>query len=175
MQLPDQQVLLDLLKYEPTTGKLFWKNRPLGYFKTQKQKEAWDAIYAGKEAFNTKTGNGYLQGRLFACVYKTHRIIFKMLHGWEPLQVDHDDGDRSNNRPLNLKASSQELNQKNRKKNSDNTSGITGVSWNSVKRKWRARIGKQLLGYFDDFDEAVLVRVQAENTLNYHPNHGKRV
>lgn len=49
---------------------------------------------------------------------------------------------------------------------SNNTSGVSGVSWNKSSQKWNARIsidGKPInLGYFIDFDDAVNARKNAE-------------
>lgn len=49
---------------------------------------------------------------------------------------------------------------------SNNTSGVTGVTWDVEKQKWAAQIGfdkKNIhLGRFDNFDEAVVARKDAE-------------
>ena len=48
----------------------------------------------------------------------------------------------------------------------NNTSGVTGVSWDKAENKWKAQIGinnKMIhLGRFDNFDEAVKARQEAE-------------
>ena len=50
-----------------------------------------------------------------------------------------------------------------------NTSGYTGISWNNEKQMWVAQIGFQNknynLGYFDNKDDAINARKQAENDL----------
>lgn len=55
---------------------------------------------------------------------------------------------------------------KNKKKQKNNTSGYTGVSWHSQKGQWSARIsfkGKTYnLGYFNKLGEAVAERKLAE-------------
>ena len=54
----------------------------------------------------------------------------------------------------------------NRGLSSNNTSGVTGVSWSKTMNKWRARInvnGKEInLGYFNKFEDAVKARKKAE-------------
>ena len=49
---------------------------------------------------------------------------------------------------------------------SDNTSGVTGVSWNKRRSKWEAYIrfqGKQIhLGLYDKIEDATKARAQAE-------------
>ena len=56
---------------------------------------------------------------------------------------------------------------RNKKIQSNNTSGYTGVSWHSRKQQWLARItfrGKTYnLGYYDDLQVAVDVRKKAES------------
>lgn len=48
----------------------------------------------------------------------------------------------------------------------NNTSGITGVSWDNKAQKWAAHIminyKKIHLGYFDKFEDAIKARKQAE-------------
>jgi len=66
----------------------------------------------------------------------------------------------------NLQAINYTLSGKLRK---NNTSGKTGVMWISGKGKWEAKITfkKKVyhLGYYDNFDEAVKIREQAENLV----------
>lgn len=49
---------------------------------------------------------------------------------------------------------------------SNNTSGVTGVHWDKLNKKWKAQIGynyKRIqLGSFDNFEDAVAARKQAE-------------
>ena len=81
-----------------------------------------------------------------------------MLKGSLPEQIDHIDGNRSNNRIENLRPANSSQNACNRKKSSINTSGIKGVHWHKQSKKWRARI-KLLtkdvsLGLFQTIDDA---------------------
>lgn len=58
---------------------------------------------------------------------------------------------------------------KNKKTQSNNTSGVTGVSFHARKGQWYARIsflGKShSLGYFDKLDDAIAARKRAEEKL----------
>lgn len=80
--------------------------------------------------------------------------------------VDHINRDRLDNRKSNLRVVSYNLNGFNKGKQSNNTSGYVGVSWDKRKRKWEASIKvdrkKRFLGYFDDINNAVVIRHQAE-------------
>ena len=55
---------------------------------------------------------------------------------------------------------------KNKKMQSNNTSGVTGVCFHEPKGQWYARIsfkGKSYsLGYFDNINEAIVARKRAE-------------
>lgn len=58
---------------------------------------------------------------------------------------------------------------KNKKVQSNNTSGVAGVSFHAVKGQWYARIsfkGKSYsLGYYDNLEDAIAARKKAEKKL----------
>ena len=98
-----------------------------------------------------------------------HRLIMNVLgDDWKKVQVDHIHGDqtRNDNRKSNLRVVNVSQNGMNKKRQSNNTSGVTGVSLNKNKTKWRARIkinGKEKnLGEFINFEDAVNARKDAE-------------
>lgn len=73
------------------------------------------------------------------------------------MELDHIDGNRLNNSITNLRLVNRTKNNKNRKKRSDNTSGITGICWNKAHNAWcirRTVKGKRLATYRKDFEEA---------------------
>lgn len=86
-----------------------------------------------------------------------HKLIMSTI-GKE--RVDHVNQDGLDNQRINLRRASQSQNLANRGMNVNNTSGYKGVSWNSQKQKWYARIKVQyeyhFLGYFDDIKVAAL-------------------
>ena len=87
---------------------------------------------------------------------------------WRKVQVDHIHGrdSRNDNRKSNLRIVNMSKNGMNKKIQKNNTSGVTGVSLNKNKTKWRARIkvnGKEKhLGEFVNFEDAVQERKNAE-------------
>jgi len=169
--MPDQQTLQNLLDYNPLTGMLLWKPR-LG-----QGNRSWNTRYAGKPAFTAVDHKGYQVGAINGTNYRAARVIYKLCHGVDAHQVDHIDGNRLNNRIDNLRAVTGQQNQQNMKRCTRNKSGVTGVSWNTEKNRWDAKITHNkktiLLGRFTDFDEAVATRKQAENEFGFHPNHGR--
>lgn len=94
------------------------------------------------------------------------------LHRWvlgvnDPkIVVDHVDKNTLNNTRKNINKVSIAENGQNRKIQSNNCSGETGVGWKKSSNKWQARIkvnGElKHLGYFSDFSDAVKAREDAE-------------
>jgi len=126
----------------------------------------WRAI-KGKETGHPD-GYGYLHFTFRYRKYSNSRVIYFLGTGIDPEEkyVDHIDGDILNNKISNLRLATLSQNQDNRKKNKNNTSGITGVLWSKISKKWRAEIYKDrsliYLGLFDNKDEAIAVRITAE-------------
>lgn len=149
-----------MFRYDPITGDLFWSRN-----------EVVPSRVRGKAALTSRASNGYLFGSFGGQYLARHRVIWKLLKGSEPQEIDHIDGDPSNNRIENLRSMSHEENCKNRRKYSHNTSGVTGVSWNERDQKWLAfiHIDKRMknLGVFKSKEEAIAARRAAEELLGY--------
>lgn len=180
--LPSQEVLRQLLRYEPETGKLFWKERGPGWFQNGRHSAehnagVWNARYANGEAFLSPSADGYYRGAIFNVFYRSHRIIWKMVTGTDPIEIDHINGIRTDNRWVNLRSVEGSVNMKNSQTYATNSSGRVGVGWFKARNKWRAQIfvaGRaRHLGFFDSFDDAVAARVSAEIEHGYHENHGR--
>jgi hypothetical protein len=181
--LLDQDTLHELLLYRPSTGQLFWKKRTVAMFAATDGRNAehacnqWNSRWAGKEAF-TKVNLGYRCGRLNYQYVLAHRVIWKMMTGEEAKEIDHIDGNRSNNAWANLRSVTASLNRRNATRRSDNTSGYTGVTLDT-RGRWRAGInigGKLIhLGVFPTREEAASARKRAEADYGFHTNHGREV
>lgn len=89
---------------------------------------------------------------------KMHRVVSKLMGYPSELNIDHKNGDGLDNRRENLRVATTSQNAANRGPQTNSKSGLKGVSWNTPKRKWHARIqvNKKLihLGYFTDNIEA---------------------
>jgi hypothetical protein len=92
-----------------------------------------------------------------------HRFIIDYI-GTE--DIDHINGDKLDCRKSNLRIISHSLNGSNQKLSSKNTSGVTGVSYDSSRDKWKAeiKVNKERfnLGRFGTKDEAIIARLKAE-------------
>lgn len=82
------------------------------------------------------------------------------------MMVDHINGNRLDNRKINLRIVTPQQNAINISRRCDNTSGHKGISWDKKSKKWHTYINiktKRIhLGYFDSLEEAIEVRKQAE-------------
>lgn len=104
------------------------------------------------------------------CRNGTHRILLHNLimgtYDKNKFTVDHINRDRLDNRKQNLRLVDFSMNGFNKGKQSNNTSGHVGVSWDKQRQKWEAHIKinrkKKFLGYFNDINDAVKVRHDAE-------------
>ncbi len=168
---PPQEELLALFRYEPETGKLFWRQRAEESFASSWAFKVWNKRYSDKEAFTCINADGYREGRLFDSLHRAHRIIWKMHNGDFDYDVDHINGNRLDNRLENLRSVTRADNLRNTAKRSDNLSGVTGVK--KRKKGWQAFIAKQTIGTFANFEDAIAARKAAEAKFGFHPNHGR--
>lgn len=172
----DVRTLHQLLKYDPKTGKFWWRFRHRRWFKNDHDFNVWNARFAGKRALKTKL-NGYLKGTVCRKHLYAHRVAFAMMYGFWPNEVDHQNGKRSDNRIVNLRSADRLKNSRNATRRSDNKSGFVGVSWNSSRRLWQAAITIKgvsiILGLFSSKKSAASARKNADVKYQFHKNHGK--
>ena len=114
--------------------------------------------------------HGYFETKVNNKSVKVHRIIFLLAHGYLPENVDHIDGNRSNNHIENLRAATMAQNKYNQKLYKSNKSGVKGVYWDKYNHKWAAQISHNkkvhYLGTFDDINEAAKVVDMARQKLH---------
>ena len=116
----------------------------------------------------------YIQSRIKDKMVKLHRFVMDIND--KNLVVDHINRNPLDNRKSNLRICSYKENSFNKSIRVDNTSGIPGVSFHKINKKWRAKIKYNNLtihlGYFEDINEALINRRVAEEILfgEYSPN-----
>lgn len=181
-QILNQDYLRSILDYDPESGCLTWKKRYPHQFEDKKRSAEsscvlWNARYAGKSALSLKGTHGYKIGKIHGVNFQLHRVAWVWMTGEVPNQIDHINGIRSDNRWSNLRDVSLSENNKNRRIQKNNTSGVHGVSFYQKTGKWvsRIKINRERihLGYFDSFEEACQKRKEAETFYGFHQNHGK--
>lgn len=142
--------------YDSLTGELTWRVN-------------WGRMKAGDVAGSVRP-DGYRQVKIDNKLYLVSRVIWLWMEGsWPSGVVDHKDRNPTNNRWENLRDTTQSVNLHNSSLRSDNSTGVCGVGWHKLGKKWQAKIklnGKtKSLGLFSSFDEAVAARHKAEMEL----------
>lgn len=144
-----QSMLIDLFEYKD--GQLFWKKA------TGRCKKFSVAGSVGS--------HGYRQIRLQNKMYLAHRLVYLLVHGQMPDQIDHIDGNKINNKIENLRPCNQSQNRMNSSCSSLNKIGIKGVCWSKPHKKWRVQVKKANKNvydnFFDDLEFAEFVATEA--------------
>ena len=176
--------LKTLLAMDPETGLLTWKDRPPQLFASAiqgayKASRIWNGKWSGKPALNSIDSYGYRSGTIFDRSYRAHRVVFALHHGaWPKKHIDHINGDRADNRPINLREATPAENQRNQTNLRCGNSGHVGVNYHKQTGKWVAKIGVRgaavNLGIFSDKRDAISARVQAERDYGFSTRHGRR-
>lgn len=154
----DHEYLCRILDYNPNTG-LFTRKISTGG-------RAVEGDIAGG------TTNGYIQIFIEGKFYKAHRLAwFYIYKTWPPDQIDHINRIKNDNRLVNLRLSTQALNNKNTSLRKTSQSKIIGVTHDSKNNCWRARISvnkKQIfLGNFLTKSGAETARRNAEEQYGF--------
>ena len=158
-----QERLKEMLDYDPETGVFTWIAKPCS------------RICIG--AIAGCNSHGYMVIGLDGVLHMAHRLAWLYMRGgFTKDQIDHINHIRNDNRWVNLREVTHLENKRNLPQRSNNTSGVIGVSWNKLERKWQATIKvnyrNKSLGYFKDKFEATCARKSAQNRYGFHPNHG---
>jgi hypothetical protein len=112
-----------------------------------------------------KTSGGYIAVQMAGKNLMAHRVAFYLMNVVMPShQLDHINGDRTDNRWCNLRTATNAENKQNLSKKGTGTSGYLGVS--KFKNKWVSRIvsnGERIhLGTFTSPEEAHFAYVEAK-------------
>ncbi|WP_291869642.1 HNH endonuclease [Bradyrhizobium sp.] len=146
--LPSVEILWEVFSIDPNDGRLILLAA------TKKRAAGMEAGYLNNI--------GYRQVMLGRKIYSVHRIAWSLYHGEHPNgEVDHINGDRSDNRKENLRLATSSQNNQNRRLSTRNKTGIKcvfKVKWNKETR-WRVAVGhsggQYYITHFKCFGQAV--------------------
>ena len=136
------------LIYNPHSGVFTWAT----------DSGRWGRIKAGTVAGHKKA-NGYIVINIGKKLLYAHRLVFEMEGGIpDGMEVDHINGDPSDNRRCNLRLCDSSENNFNTKRPSTNTSGIKNVHFDKGTGRFRVRIRckglHKHIGLFETIEEA---------------------
>jgi hypothetical protein len=160
MKLIDLERLKELLDYDPETGLFKWKVH-------LKYSPRYEGDLAG---YNNE---GYVKITIDGLSYRAHHLAWFITTGnWPKLEIDHINGDKSDNSISNLRDVTRIVNMHNKGEYKNNKTGYTGVHWYPRYEKFAAQIrtnGKcKTLGYFETAEEAHEAYQEAK--LKQHPS-----
>ena len=109
-------------------------------------------------------------------LYYLYRLDWYIIHKEVPLVIDHINGNREDNRFCNLRNVTYTENSRNLPKQSNNTSGITGVSWRSSCCKWEVYYHEKGRKNFVSYETTLVdAYIKRKGVKGFHTNHGRSV
>ncbi len=151
--------LLSMVLYDPATG--VFTNR------TQRSSRAKLGNQCG---WTNAVGYVAISVNNHFCL--AHRLAFFYMTGqWPEKEVDHINGNRADNRFINLRSCSREINMQNmRCARIDSKSRLIGAYWHKKSGKWMSRISVSkkpcYLGLFATAEEAHAAYVSAKRQMH---------
>ena len=111
LPLPSREELCRIFRYDKESGILYRNPDPM-------MGKGWNTRWANKPTgYTSKTG--HMQVGIGETLFLAHRIIWKMETGEEPADIDHKNGDASNNKWKNLRGCTHMNNLQNRRTRKD--------------------------------------------------------
>lgn len=148
----------EALHYDPETGLFTWRHR-------SDRERNWNSRWAGKPAGAFSNGYIYIQidGR---SGFSAGRLAWLYMTGeWPPIEVDHRNLNRADNRWENLRLADVFQNNQNKVAQSNNLIGVRGISAHPTAG-FRVRLTVRKvhydLGYFPTLEEAMEARKRLE-------------
>lgn len=152
----NQEELKKIVEYNPDTGVFIRDNREIG----------------------GKTFQGYLTASIKGNRFLLHRLAFLYMLGNLPSgQVDHVNGDRTDNRWANLRLVTRQQNMFNKRANLNRNLDMKNVYWMPHLKRYRVKMKINKItkhfGYFDNLEQAIerAKEVQKE----YHGEYARQV
>lgn len=130
-----QEFIKEILFYDPLTGIFTWR-KPTG-----------SKMKIGQRA-GCKAPIGYNLIKINRKLYRTCRLAFLYMTGGWPIEIDHINKNKSDDRWNNLRNGDRAANNYNKDLQSNNKSGYTGVSFDKRDNNWDAHCYKNGKRYY---------------------------
>lgn len=132
--------------------------------------------------FGRDNGLGYRQVQVNGRLVYLHRFIWQFVNGSIPddMQIDHIDGDKSNNKLDNLRLVTKSQNMQNQHRSHRRSkTGVKGVWFDNSRNHYVASISvnktRIKLGSFSSIDDAAAAYSQAAATVHTHNPYAQGV
>jgi len=86
--------------------------------------------------------DGYREVSIDNVSFREHRVIWALVYGEQPIEIDHINGVRSDNRIENLRGVSRSQNQQNKVASLRKSSPYKGVHYSKQRKRWISKIKK---------------------------------
>lgn len=160
----DPRRALEVLRYEPDTGHVFWRTD------IRAGKNNWLLKARADERAGFASSFGYVALSIGGKRTSVHRFAWLQMTGaWPEHDIDHINGDRADNRWGNLRAATRAQNMQNLKgPHKDSATGFLGVE--RKRERFAARIciegKKHSLGVFDTAELAHAAYIKAKREIH---------
>jgi|JI10StandDraft_1071094.scaffolds.fasta_scaffold354168_2 hypothetical protein len=168
----------EMVIYNPETGKMVWRTKA----PEEEHSSLWNSKNAGKEC-GTFDKDGYKvisfkTKNKPSVKIRAHRLAWVIVYGTiQNETIDHINQNRADNRIENLRSVSRLINQRNKLRNKNNTSGAVGVCFDKRRGLWHAQATvnyrKYHIGYFADFISAEMASREFRVKNSFTENHGR--
>lgn len=158
--LPSLERILQSFRYDEKTGRFFWARNVVGGNGGIQKRIGDNAGSCG--------ANGYMALNIDGMKYLAHRVAWYLVYGFEPNCIDHINGNKLDNRIVNLRNVTKSQNGHNRSAQRNSSSGIRGIGWDRERNKWRVQLKvgeKRFIRRFDTLDEAKLAHLGAVTNM----------
>lgn len=160
------EIISNHVSYDPFTGE---------FLRTKAFNDRLNHLWRIGDRIGNLTSNGYLEISVGDWKISSHKLAYYIIYGEKEGVIDHINGDKTDNRISNLRLVTNSTNQRNRKKNVNNTTGYTSISINkSGTFRVRIKIDGKLIGFgsYASIDDAIIARDKVYNENGFTERHG---